>query len=109
MVRLNLSRLTSLEKKIDEAMLRHYPEQWEMEQLDALDRRFVRLEGASINHSGIADMAIRGDWKDLYDVDRTIARVATALAAQDAALDRPAEPLDLRRWAIGEQQARVSR
>ena len=63
--------LTSLEKRIDEAMLRLYPEQREMEQLEALDRRFVRLDEASINHTGIADLAIRGDWKDLFDFDRT--------------------------------------
>jgi hypothetical protein len=89
--------LTSLEKKIDEAMLRLYPEQRETEQLDALDRRFVRLDEASINHTGVADMAIRGDWKDLFDFDRTIARVATALAAQDAAHGLPADSVDVRR------------
>ena len=89
--------LTSLEKKIDEAMLRLYPEQREMEQLEALDRRFVRLDEASINHTGIADMAIRGDWKDLFDFDHTIGRVAAALAAKDAALGLPPEPLDVRR------------
>lgn len=89
--------LTSLEKKLDEAMLRLYPEQREMEQLEALDRRFVRLDEASINHTGVADMAIRGDWKDLFDFDRTLARVATALAARDAALGLPAESLDVRR------------
>lgn len=89
--------LTSLEKKIDEAMLRLYPEQREMEQLEALDRCFVRLDEASINHTGVADMAIRGDWKDLFDFDRTVARIATALAAKDAALGLPPEPLDVRR------------
>ena len=94
----------ALEKKIDEAMLRLYPEQRETEQLEALDRRFVRLDETSINHTGIADMAIRGDWKDLYDFDRTIARVATALAAQDAALGLPGESLDVRRSrAVGVQ------
>ena len=87
----------ALEKKIDEAMLQLYPEQREMEQIEALDRRFVRLDETSINHTGIADMAIRGDWKDLFDFDRTIARVATALAAQDAASGLPAESLDVRR------------
>ena len=65
--------LTSLERKIDEAMLRLYPEQREMEQFEALDRRFVRLDEASLNHTGVADMAIRGDWKDLFDFDRTLA------------------------------------
>lgn len=94
--------LTALEKKIDEAMLRLYPEQRETEQLEALDRRFVRLDETSINHTGIADMAIRADWKDLFDFERTVARVATALAAQDTALGLPEQSLDVRRArAIG--------
>ena len=42
-------------------------------------------------------MAIRGDWKDLYDFDRTLTKVATALAARDAAHGRPAESLVVRR------------
>jgi hypothetical protein len=87
----------ALEKKIDEAMLHLYPEQREMDQLEALDRRFVRLDEASINHTGVADMAIRGDWKDLFDFDRTIARVATALSTQATALGLPDESLDVRR------------
>ncbi|WP_107704576.1 HNH endonuclease signature motif containing protein [Nocardioides allogilvus] len=92
----------ALEKKIDEAMLRLYPEQREADQLEALDRRFVRLDEASINHTGIADMAIRADWKDLFDFDVTVSRVAVAIAARDAALGLPAESLDVRRSrAIG--------
>lgn len=89
--------MVALEKKIDEAMLRLYPEQREAEQLAALDRRFVRLDEASINHTGVADLAIRGDWKDLFDFDRTIGRVATALATEDADRGRPADSLDVRR------------
>lgn len=89
--------LTALEKKIDEAMLRLYPEQREAEQLEALDRRFVRLDEAWINHTGIADMAIRADWKDLYDFDVTVSRLAAALAAQIERLGLPPEPLDVRR------------
>ncbi|UUZ60544.1 hypothetical protein [Nocardioides sp. B-3] len=94
--------LTALEKKIDEAMLRLYPEQREAEQVEALDRRFVRLDEASINHTGIADMAIRADWKDLYDFDVTVSRVAAALATQNQRLGLPVESLDVRRArAIG--------
>ncbi|QIK77064.1 HNH endonuclease signature motif containing protein [Nocardioides piscis] len=89
--------MVALEKKLDEAMLRLHPEQREADQLEALDRRFVRLDETSINHTGVADMAIRGDFKDLFDFDRSIARVATALAAQDAALGLPPESLDVRR------------
>ena len=75
----------ALERAIDEAMLRLYPEQREAEQLEALDRRFATLHVDSINHVGIADMSVRGDWKDLHDFDRTLSRVAIALAAQDEA------------------------
>ncbi|WP_082623908.1 hypothetical protein [Nocardioides sp. Soil805] len=64
----------ALERAIDEAMLRLYPEQREADQLEALDRRFVTLHVDSINHVGIADMSVRGDWKDLHDFDRALSR-----------------------------------
>lgn len=86
-----------LERKLDEAMLRLHPEQREQEQLDALDRRFVKVHGSSINHTGIAEASIRADWKDLLDFDQTLSRVAVALAARDGAAGRPAESLDVRR------------
>lgn len=89
--------LTALERKIDEAMLRLHPEQRELEQLEALDRRFARLDERSINHVGIADLAVRGDWKDLFDFDRTLSAVAKALAVRDEAEGRPADSLDVRR------------
>jgi hypothetical protein len=87
----------ALERAIDEAMLRLYPEQREAEQLEALDRRFATLQLDSINHIGIADMALRGDWKDLHDFDRMLSRVAVALAAQDEADGLVPEHLDVRR------------
>ena len=88
---------TALERAIDEAMLRLYPEQREAEQLEALDRRFATLHVDSINHVGIADMSVRGDWKDLHDFDRVLSRVAVALAAQDVAGGLVPESLDVRR------------
>ena len=87
----------ALERAIDEAMLRLYPEQREAEQLEALDRRFAMLHVDSINHVGIADMSVRGDWKDLHDFDRTLSRVAIALAAQDEASGLVPDSLDVRR------------
>jgi hypothetical protein len=87
----------ALERAIDEAMLRLYPEQREAEQLEALDRRFATLHVDSINHVGIADMSVRGDWKDLHDFDRTLSRVAIALAAQDEASGLVPDSLDVRR------------
>jgi hypothetical protein len=87
----------ALERAIDEAMLRLYPEQREAEQLEALDRRFATLHVDSINHVGIADMSLRGDWKDLHDFDRVLAAVAVALAAQDVAAGLVPDSLDVRR------------
>lgn len=87
----------SLERAVDEAMLRLYPEQREADQLEALDRRFATLHVDSINHIGIADMSLRGDWKDLHDFDRALSRVAVALAAQDTAAGLVPDTLDVRR------------
>ncbi len=87
----------ALERAIDEAMLRLYPEQREADQLEALDRRFATLHVDSINHVGIADMSLRGDWKDLHDFDRALSRVAIALGAQDEASGLVPDSLDVRR------------
>jgi hypothetical protein len=45
----------------------------------------VRLEEASITDTGIADLHVRGDWKDLHDFDQAVAAVAAALADREAA------------------------
>jgi hypothetical protein len=86
-----------VERKLDEAMLRLYPEQREIEQLEALDRRYAKLHEGSINHVGIADMALRGDWKDLHDFDQALSRVAAALGSRDEADGKVPESLDVRR------------
>lgn len=86
-----------LDRLLDEAMLRLHPEEREMEQLEALDRRHATLHADSINDTGIADMTIRGDWKDLHDFDQTLSQVAAALAALDEASGAPADSLDVRR------------
>lgn len=88
---------TILDRKLDQALLELYPEQREQDQLAALDRRFATLHEGSINHTGIADMTLRADWKDLHDFDTALSRVAVALATRDEAEGRPADSLDVRR------------
>lgn len=86
-----------LDRLLDEAMLRLHPEERELEQLEALDRRHVTLDERTLNHTGIAEMVIRGDWADLDDFDRALSEVAAALARQGVA-----ESLDVRRtMAVG--------
>ncbi|MCD4533379.1 HNH endonuclease [Nocardioides sp. cx-169] len=88
---------TMLDRLLDEAMLRLYPEQREAEQLDALDRRHATLHEDSLNHTGVAEMTLRADWTDLKDFDRALSLVAAALRR-----DGCTEPLDIRRaMAIG--------
>ncbi|MCD4524192.1 HNH endonuclease signature motif containing protein [Nocardioides sp. cx-173] len=88
---------TTLEKVLDEAMLRLYPEQREAEQLEALDHRHATVHEGSLNHTGVAEMTLRADWSDLTDFDRALSLVAVALLR-----DGCTEPLDVRRaMAIG--------
>lgn len=68
-----------LERLLDEAMLRLHAEERELDQLEALDRRHVTIDPASINHHGIADLEARADWADLAAVDQTVAAIAEAL------------------------------
>ncbi len=90
-----------LDRVLDEAMLRLYPEQRELDQLEALDFRFATLHESSINHTGVAEMTLRADFKDLKDFDDTLAEVAAALAVTLEA-DGIVESLDVRRaMAIG--------
>lgn len=86
-----------LDRLIDEAMLRLHPEEREIAQVEALDARFARLHEDSINDSGVAEMSLRADWKDLHDFDDTLSEVAAALAALDEAAGLPQESLDVRR------------
>ena len=68
-----------LEKLMDEAMLRLYPEQREKEQLEELDRRDVQLFDRH-SHNGVGEMRIRADLKDLYDFDSAVSELAAELA-----------------------------
>ncbi len=88
---------TTLATLLDEAMMRLHPEDRELDQVQALDHRHVTLHDTSINHTGVADLSIRGDWKDLHDFDHTVAAIAARLADLDAAEGRPDDSLDVRR------------
>lgn len=83
-----------LTRLVDEAMLRLHAEERELDQLEALDKRHVTVDVASINHHGIADMSARADWADLSAFDDTVARIAEALAHMP---DHEHESLEVRR------------
>ncbi|HEX5088674.1 MAG TPA: HNH endonuclease signature motif containing protein [Nocardioides sp.] len=72
--------LVTLDRILDEAKLRLHAEERELEQLEALDARHVLLDERSMNHTGIADLVIRGDWADLKAFEEKVAEVAAALA-----------------------------
>lgn len=74
----------TLDKLVDEAMLRLHAEDRELEQLEALDDRWVRLHEEKLNHTGIAELEARGDWKDLADFDETLTAVAERLGLAGA-------------------------
>ncbi|GEP33325.1 hypothetical protein NSZ01_10930 [Nocardioides szechwanensis] len=87
----------TLDRVLDQAMTFLYPEQREEEQLEALDARYARLSERSLNHTGVAEMALRAEWADLKDFDKALSLVAAALKR-----DGNTEPLDVRRaMAIG--------
>ncbi|MCR6031583.1 hypothetical protein GGQ22_09000 [Nocardioides sp. zg-579] len=92
--------IVRLDRVVDEAMLRLHAEERELAQLAALDARYVRLDERTLNHTGIAELVVRGDWKDLHDVDATISRIATVLGTEGQ--PGHGESLDVRRsMAVG--------
>ncbi len=88
-----------LDRLLDDAMLELHAEEREIEQLAALDARHATLHRSTINHTGIVEMSLRGDYADLDDFDRVLSVVAAALAAADAAAgtDEQLDSLDVRR------------
>jgi hypothetical protein len=86
-----------LDQILTAILIRLHPEEVEQDSLDALDKRFVRLDESSMNHTGVADMAIRGDWADLHNFDQTVTAVAAALKARALAEGDYVESLDVRR------------
>ncbi|WP_435746452.1 HNH endonuclease signature motif containing protein [Nocardioides sp. SYSU DS0663] len=92
--------VTRLDRLVDEAMLRLHAEERELAQLEALDARYVRLDERTLNHTGLAELVVRGDWKDLHDVEATIGRLAGVLGREGQA--GHGESLDVRRsMAVG--------
>jgi hypothetical protein len=87
----------TLDRLLDEAMLRLHPEEREQAQLEELDRRHATLHENSLTETGIGEMTLRGDWKDLHDFHTALSEVAAHLAAQDEANGLVPEPLDVRR------------
>jgi hypothetical protein len=53
-----------LDRLVDEAMLRLHAERREVEQLEALDARYVTIDPATMNHTGIAHLAASLDTID---------------------------------------------
>jgi hypothetical protein len=72
-----------LERMIDEAMLTLHAEERELEQLAALDAQYARLDPAGLNHTGITEMVLRGDYTDLSAFDRALGLVASLLGQED--------------------------
>lgn len=70
----------TLTRLLDEAMLRLHPEQAELEQTEAERRRHVTVDNRTTAITGLAEMIIRGDWKDIHDLDHTLTALAHALA-----------------------------
>ncbi len=73
----------TVRRLVDEMMVLLYPEYVELASLEALDRRYVRFDHHSINHTGVAQMDIRADYADLHDFDATLNGVAAALDRLD--------------------------
>jgi hypothetical protein len=76
---------------------RLYPEDREIAQLAALDARHATLHHGSLTDTGIAEMTLRGDWKDLHDFDATLSELAAVLANMDEAAGRFVEGVEVRR------------
>lgn len=86
----------TLDRLVNEAMMRLHPVEFDRREWDALDSRSVKLYD-DISHGGIATIQIRADLKDASDFDEAVGLVAAALADQGCT-----ETLDVRRsMAVG--------
>ena len=87
----------AVDRLIDEAMMRLHAEERELQQYEALDTMGVFLDERSINHTAIAELIVKGDWKDLWDFNNAVTLIAAALGVQGST-----EPLNARRaLAVG--------
>ncbi|MDP3892245.1 HNH endonuclease signature motif containing protein [Nocardioides sp.] len=88
--------VVKLDRLLDEAMLRLHPEEHEQAQFDAQHRRRVKLFAPG-TPTGLAQMVIDADLKDLHDFDAMVSTIAAALKDQGCP-----ESLDVRRaMAVG--------
>lgn len=90
----------TLARMVDEALLRLHAEDRELEQLAGLDRRHATLHTETINHAGLVEMTLRGDYTDLAALDDALTEMAGALADPDLA-----DLVGLRRCAPHEPSA----
>jgi hypothetical protein len=87
----------TLDRLVDEAMIRLYPEDHELDRLHALESRHATFHEDSVNSAGIGEMTIGADRQDLAIFSETLSQVAARLAEEDAAADRAPDSLDVRR------------
>ena len=89
----------TLDRLLDEAMLRLHAEEREIAQAEALQARRVTFDDQSTGVDGMADMHIRSDWKDVRDFDQTLSEIAAKLKSMP---EGKHETLDVRRaMAVG--------
>ena len=89
--------IRTLDRLLEEAWQTLHADQVELDRLEALDARFVNVDEASINHTGVGDLNARADWADLAAFDQTVSALAAKIAELDAADGLPADCLDVRR------------
>ncbi len=83
-----------VERLVDEAMLQLHAEERELDQIEALDRRYVNVDAESINHSGVVKVDAAADWADAAPFDETLTALAQAIKDLP---DYEHESLDVRR------------
>jgi hypothetical protein len=92
----------TLDRLGDELMMRLYPEEVEHQRFQDLEARHATLHELSRTPTGVGDMTICADWKDLDDFSGTLSQVAGRLDEEDAEAGRERDSLDVRRArAIG--------
>lgn len=87
----------TLDRLVEEALLRLHPEDAELEHAEALDGRRVVLDERTVGSSGVGEMSIVADRKDLTDLHRTLTDIAHLLGARSRAAGEWVPTLDVRR------------
>jgi len=87
----------TLDRLVEEALLRLHPEDAELAHAEALDARRVVLDERTVGSPGVGEMSIVADAKDLTDLHRTLTDIAHVLGAQSSAAGDWVPTLDVRR------------